>query len=130
MATYTIEIEDLGIINAGQPAGVLVGGISIPDNCTYSMEFTVVVRNTNMESWGCFYKAMWERDIAGGVPLRVAGDVVQVWTCPGSYDWGYVVEVDANNDLQIRAYGTVGAYDTKWCVTGVMRPCFAIGWEP
>jgi hypothetical protein len=124
MAIYSIEIEESGTVFVGQPAGTLVSGISIPDNCTYRFEFMVIVRNSNMESWGCQYHAMWERDIAGGVPLKVAGDVVDVWTCPGSYDWGFVVEVDVNNDLQIRAYGTVGAYDTRWNVTGILTPCF------
>jgi hypothetical protein len=130
MAFYTIEIMDDGVINAGQPAGALVSGISIPDNCTYQMEFTVIARNTNNESWGSFYRCMWERDAGAGVPLQVGPFHAIEWTCPGSLDWGYVVEVDVNNELQIRAFGTTGAYDVRWAVTGFMRPCFPPGYTP
>lgn len=130
MAFYTIEIAEDGVVNAGQPAGVLVQGINIPDNCTYQMDFVVIARSTNQDSWQSHYRCTWERDAGAGVPLQTGPFYAVEWTTPGSLDWGFVVEVDPNNDLQIRAFGTTGAFDVRWAVTGEMRPCFPPGYTP
>lgn len=121
---YTLEVPDDGYVTTGGPSGILVQGINIPDDRSYYFDFTVCARNSNQESFGCHYQAVWERDAGSGVPVKVAADVIENWENPGSLDWGFVIEVDANNDLQFRTFGTSGgSYDTRWAVYGFLKSC-------
>jgi hypothetical protein len=125
-----IRIPEDGYITTGGPGGLLLGGMHFPDDRCYHMEFFIVARDNSQSAWACHYQSIWEQDAGVFAPLKAGGDVVEVWTNPGTLDWGVALEVDVNGDLQLRAYGTQGSVDTRWGFWAVLRPVTAPSTPP